>query len=72
MVTDQSGSGTQGDLGKATTPGTGCGVVLGNVRDDTARSCARLGRAVARAYDGATLPSGVPGGIRFTTVGAPS
>jgi 23S rRNA A2030 N6-methylase RlmJ len=64
MVVDEFGSGAPGNLGRATTPGTGCGVVLANVADTTA--CGRLGRALVDAYDGATLPSGAPGGIRFT------
>lgn len=69
MVVDASGRGTRGDLGVATTPGTGCGVVLGNVTAQTAAACERLGQAVAHAYRGATLPSGSPGGVRFTAIG---
>lgn len=69
MVVDEFGSGAPGDLGQATTAGTGCGVVLGNVASETAMACEQLGHAVARAYHGATLPSGAPGGIRFTAVG---
>lgn len=59
---------TRGNLGKATTPGTGCGVVLGNITDQTAAACERLGHAVAHAYHDATLPAGQPGGIRFTRI----
>lgn len=29
MITDQHGAGQRGDLGLATAPGAGCGVVLG-------------------------------------------
>jgi 23S rRNA A2030 N6-methylase RlmJ len=50
-----------GDLGRATTPGTGCGVVLANVGGATLDRCAALGSALARAYDGAPLPDGRPG-----------
>lgn len=69
MIVDEFGTGAGGDLGVATTPGTGCGLVLGNVRTEAAAACDRLGLAVARAYRGATLPSGQPGGVRFTAVG---
>ncbi len=71
MVTDRSGAGTHGDLGAATTPGTGCGVVLGNVTSQTAAACTQLGHALAAGYHGATLPSGKPGGIQFTAYGSP-
>jgi hypothetical protein len=65
MITDSSGVGTTGDLGAATTPGTGCGVVLANVKRETTAACERLGLALARAYENTTLPSGEPGGVRF-------
>lgn len=61
MIVDEFGRGGQGDLGVATTPGTGCGVVLGNVTSQAAAACDRLGLALARAYMGATLPSGQGG-----------
>jgi hypothetical protein len=69
MIIDQHGGGQHGDLGLATTPGTGCGVVLGNVTTETAAACERLGLAVARAYRDSTLPSGQRGGVRFSVVG---
>jgi 23S rRNA (adenine2030-N6)-methyltransferase len=50
-----------GHLGRATTPGTGFGVVLANVGGATLDRCAALGAALARAYDGAPLPDGQPG-----------
>jgi 23S rRNA A2030 N6-methylase RlmJ len=71
MVTDASGSGTPGDLGEATTAGTGCGVIFGNLTNEAALACEQLGGAVARAYCGAMLPSGASGGIRFTAAGSP-
>lgn len=70
MITDEYGSGRPGDLGKATTPGTGCGVVLGNVTHETVSASKRLGDGVASAYQGATLASGTPGGILFTAAGS--
>jgi 23S rRNA A2030 N6-methylase RlmJ len=65
MIVDQSGAGRHGDLGAATTPGTGCGVVLGNATAETVAACERLGHALAEVYQGATLPSGELGGVRF-------
>lgn len=52
-----------GDLGEATTPGTGCGVVLANVDPAVARRCEQLGEALLAAYDGAPLPDGTPGAL---------
>jgi 23S rRNA A2030 N6-methylase RlmJ len=69
MIVDEFGTGARGDLGVATTPGTGCGLVLGNVMTEAAAACDRLGLAVARAYRGARLPSGQLGGVRFSAVG---
>jgi hypothetical protein len=68
MITDPRGSGRRGDLGVATTPGTGCGVVLGNVALATTTACERLGVAVAHAYRESILPSGRPGGARFSVL----
>jgi len=61
-----------GDLGRSTTPGTGCGIVLANVRQQAVDRCAALGTALARAYDGVPLPDGRPGALDFrvTTVAA--
>ncbi len=58
-----------GDLGLATTPGTGCGVVCGNVDSATAVSCEALGRALATAYAGAELPRGGAGALAFSGIG---
>jgi orotate phosphoribosyltransferase len=66
MILDASGVGARGDLGAATTPGTGCGVVIGNVTADTTADCERLGLAVARIYHGVILPTGKPGAVQFT------
>lgn len=69
MIIDEHGAGQPGDLGHATTPGTGCGVVLGSVTADTEAACERLGLAVARAYRDSTLPSGQRGSVRFSVIG---
>jgi 23S rRNA A2030 N6-methylase RlmJ len=65
MVTDTAGGGRPGDLGRATSPGTGFGVVLANVAPGTLAACAELGRALAAAYTGAALPDGTRGGLVF-------
>jgi hypothetical protein len=69
MVADADGTGYPGDLGEATTPGTGCGVILANVGPDTIGACAALGSALAQAYRGTTLPDGTAGSLVFTTRG---
>lgn len=51
-------SATDGDLGEATTPGTGCGVVLANVASPLIDRCGDLARALVEAYDGKALPMG--------------
>ena len=64
MVTGTSS--TAGDLGRATTPGTGFGVILANVAG-TAGACTAVGNALADAYAGALLPDGSRGNLIFTT-----
>jgi 23S rRNA A2030 N6-methylase RlmJ len=59
---------TAGDLGRATTPGTGFGVILANVRAGTAGACTAVGNALADAYAGALLPNGAAGNLVFTTL----
>ena len=62
LVDTQRGSTrSDGDLGAATTPGTGCGVLLGNAAPDLAGRCEELAHALVEAYDGAVLPNGQPG-----------
>jgi hypothetical protein len=65
MVTGTSS--TAGDLGRATTPGTGFGVILANVQTGTAAACTAVGNALADAYAGALLPDGSRGNLIFTT-----
>jgi hypothetical protein len=56
-----------GDLGRATSPGTGFGVILANVQPETIAACTSLGYALADAYAGAALPDGTRGSLVFTT-----
>jgi hypothetical protein len=65
MVTGTSS--TAGDLGRATTPGTGFGVILANVQADTVSACMAVGNALADAYSGALLPDRSQGNLIFTT-----
>jgi hypothetical protein len=60
-------SNAPGDLGRATTPGTGFGVILANVQAGTAGACATLGNALCDAYADAMLPDGSPGSLAFTS-----
>jgi 23S rRNA A2030 N6-methylase RlmJ len=64
MVTGTSS--TAGDLGRATTPGTGFGVILANVQPGTVSACTAVGNALADAYAGALLPDGSQGNLVFT------
>lgn len=66
MITASSDDGTVGDLGKATTPGTGFGIVCANLSPAGVDACDRLGHALERAYRHVTLPSGDREGIEFT------
>ncbi|MHA3705064.1 hypothetical protein ACXR2U_23070 [Jatrophihabitans sp. YIM 134969] len=64
LVTTADGSvEDDGDLGEATTPGTGCGVVLAGVDPTLGRRCEALGDALVAAYDGTPLPDGTPGAL---------
>jgi len=60
-------SSAPGDLGRATTPGTGFGVILANLQPGTASACAALGNALSDAYAGAILPDGSPSSLAFTS-----
>lgn len=64
LVTTAAGEvADDGDLGEATTPGTGCGVVLAGVDPAVARRCELLGEALVAAYEGVPLPDGSPGAL---------
>jgi 23S rRNA A2030 N6-methylase RlmJ len=56
-----------GNLGRATTPGTGFGVILANLQTGTTGACAALGNALSDAYAGAIFPDGCPGNLVFTS-----
>jgi 23S rRNA A2030 N6-methylase RlmJ len=67
MIVDADGSGVGGDLGAATTPGTGFGVVLANVAPGTVSACTDFGVSLGDAYREATLPDGSTGHLLFTS-----
>jgi 23S rRNA A2030 N6-methylase RlmJ len=67
MVTSGTrASAADGDLGEATTPGTGCGVVLANGGSPLTDRCRDLALALVEAYDGKTLPNGESGHLDFS------
>ena len=70
VTDDAGGTRDDGDLGAATTPGVGSGVVCANVPAEAIARCALLSRALADAYAGVPLPSGTPGGLSFEVVQA--
>jgi hypothetical protein len=57
-----------GHLGRATTPGTGFGVVCANLGRAARGRCEQLGHALADAYAGTTLPGGGAGALVFRVV----
>jgi 23S rRNA A2030 N6-methylase RlmJ len=59
---------TVGDLGRATTAGTGFGVILANVQAGTVSACTALGHALADAYADVLLSDGTRGNLSFTTL----
>lgn len=64
MVTTAGGAvRDDGDLGAATSAGTGCGLVLANASPGLADTCTELARELGRIYSGKQLPDGVPGGL---------
>jgi 23S rRNA A2030 N6-methylase RlmJ len=65
LVTGVSDS--PGNLGRATTPGTGFGIILANLPAGTASACAALGHGLSDAYADAVLPDGRPGNLAFTS-----
>jgi hypothetical protein len=67
MVTAPGFDATGGDLGEATTPGTGFGIVCANISAAATQACRQLGEELATAYDGVPLPDGRPGRLRFAT-----
>ena len=57
---------SDGDLGAATTPGTGFGIVTASVSSRAVAACESLGEALRLAYEDATLPEGGSGRLDFT------
>ena len=66
MITTESGATQHGDLGAATTPGTGFGVVCDNSSSAAVSACTRLGKSLAQAYDDVPMPDGSCGRLDFT------
>lgn len=66
MITADKADMTSGDLGVASTPGTGSGVVCANASVTATERCSRMGSALAAAYSGRLLPAGGSGGLDFT------
>ncbi len=65
ITTPSKDTRADGDLGVATTPGTGFGIVCANISALGTAACGQLGEALALAYSQVTLPSGAPGSIDF-------
>lgn len=72
MVSAEGADMTTGDLGVASSPGTGSGLVCANVSPATAERCTALGIAVAAAYRNRRLPSGSVGALDFVAIQHPA
>jgi len=59
---------TSGDLGVASSPGTGSGVICVNASSPTIERCTALGAALSAAYRRRPLPSGREGTLDFMTL----
>ncbi|MGI9018522.1 MAG: hypothetical protein ACR2HR_15715 [Euzebya sp.] len=71
MVTTATGEvRSDGDLGLATTPGAGCGIVCANVPGDAVDRCEILGQSLVRAYQTFTSPTGERAALDFISRGA--
>lgn len=68
ITTTAKDTSDDGDLGVATTPGTGFGIVCANISAQATDACGHLGRALALAYSQVTLPNGDQGSIDFTVM----
>lgn len=71
MVSAVDADMTTGDLGVASTPGTGSGLVCANASPATIERCTALGIAVATAYRSRPLPTGAPGALDFSVLEHP-
>jgi len=67
MVSAESVDMTTGDLGVASSPGTGSGLVCANVSKTTIERVTVLGTALAAAYSNRPLPTGITGSLDFST-----
>lgn len=65
MVSVEDADMTDGDLGVASSPGTGSGLVCINASAAAIERCTLLGTALADAYRDRPLPSGQPGDLNF-------
>src|SRR5205085_235839 len=65
MIGSQGGEAGRGDLGVATSPGTGFGVVCANISAEAVGACRQLGEELASVYEGIQLPDGSPGYLDF-------
>ncbi len=65
MVTAEDAEMTGGDLGVASSPGTGSGLVCINASAAALERCTQLGIALAAAYSDRLLPSGQAGALDF-------
>lgn len=65
MVSAEDADMTTGDLGVASSPGTGSGLVCINTATSTTERCTVLGTALAAAYRDRPLPSGRLGALDF-------
>jgi hypothetical protein len=69
MVSGPNADMRNGDLGAATSPGTGFGLVCANVSSEALQRCCDLGRALSNAYQGRVLPDRSEGSLDFLTAG---
>lgn len=68
LVTGAGGAtSADGDLGCATTPGTGFGIVCANLSRRSIETCETLGAELSVLYEDAPLPDGTPGRLDFTS-----
>jgi len=72
MIASPGGQGEAGDLGVATTPGTGFGVVCAHISPEAIAACRQLGEELVRAYADGVLPDGSAGSLDFTERSASS
>jgi 23S rRNA (adenine2030-N6)-methyltransferase len=66
MVSAEGADMTTGDLGAASTPGTGFGLVCANASAAAIARCTTFGTMLAATYRGRPLPAGGPGGLDFS------